>query len=463
MDLEPEMLPTILERFVDALHEGREEEARSLLPDLHAADLAAIYEQLPVEDRPGLLGMVPRDEFAEFVHQLPASDGVDILLASQQEDQKQVLAELPDDTLVDLLQEMELEDRSRIFHLLPEPRRREAGHLLRFPDDSAGGRMTTAYAAVEEDLSVADAIEVLRELKEETEVLSRIYVVDEEGILLGKVRLRDLTFAPPEVRIKDINDGDTRSVLARTDQEKAVRVMSKYDMLSLPVVDEEGRLLGLITHDDALDIQEQENTEDLERQSAIAGDTTDETYLNTTVLRHVRRRSGWIVSLALLGLVSGYLVYGYSTVLSSMTAIAIYMPMIVAAGGNTGGQAATMVIRAMSLGELDAPQVMKVAWRELRVGLLIGLIVAGFMGLQITLFPPAELSGNPALRWLFPLVIMLALLTQITTSTLIGATLPIAAKALKLDPAVIASPVITTVVDATGLLILFNLAMRVLA
>jgi magnesium transporter len=459
MELEP-LLPSTTERFVDAFHDGRLEDARALLPELHAADLAGIFELLAPDERPELVKLVPENEFAEFIHQLPVGEAVTTLLAMPPEPLVQMLSEIPDDTLVDLLQEMNQDDRGRAFHLLSEDRRKAARRLLRFPDDSAGGRMTTAFATVRENMTVAEAIETLRHMQEETEVLARIYVVNEEGVVLGKVRLRDLTFAPPQTLISEINDDDTRAVLATADQEKAVRMMAKYDMLSLPVVDEEGRLLGLITHDDALDIQEQESTEDLERQSGISGETTDDSYLNTPVLRHVRRRFGWIVSLAFMGLASGFLVYKYNAELSKWRAISIYMPMIVAAGGNTGGQAATMVIRAMSLGELEVTQALRVAWRELRVGLIIGLLVAGFMGLQIHFLLPSEVSTpSPSQPWLFPVVIMAALLAQITTSTLIGAILPIGAKAARLDPAVIASPVITTLVDATGLVILFNLAM----
>jgi magnesium transporter len=455
MDLE---LPNAIDQFVEAFHEERFEDARALLPELHAADLAAIFEQLREDERPELVKLVPEAEFADFIHQLPLTDAVEMLGQMPDERLRPMLEDLPDDTIVDILQEMPTETKGHVFHLLSENRRKAARRLLRFPDDSAGGRMTTAFAAVDEEMTVLKAIESLREVKEEAEVLARIYVVDEEGRILGKVRLRDLAFAPPNALISEINDGDTRAVLATADQEKAVRMMSKYDMLSLPVVDEEGRLLGLITHDDALDIQEEESTEDLERQSGIAGDSADETYLNTPLLRHVQRRIGWIISLAFLGLASGYLIFSYQSILSQVFVLSIYMPMIVAAGGNTGGQAATMVIRAMSLGELTPQEFLRVAWREIRVGLIMGSVLGLCMCLQIHYFMPAGTQLPPHMTWTFPITVGLALLCQITTATLIGATLPIAARLAKLDPAVIASPAITTVVDATGLLIYFNLA-----
>jgi magnesium transporter len=457
MELDLEM-PSAVERFVEAFHAQQYAQARELLPELHAADLAAIFEQLHEDERPELVKMVPEAEFSDFIHQLPIGEAAEMLAAMPDSQLRSMLEELPDDTIVDVLQELPGSKQGHLFHLLSESRRRAARRLLRFPDDSAGGRMTTAFASVTEDMTVADAIASLRSVQEETEVLARIYVVDEEGRILGKVRLRDLTFSPGELLIAEINDKDARAVLATTDQEKAVSVMAKYDMLTLPVVDEEGRLLGVITHDDALDIQQEESTEDLERQSGISGDTTDETYLNTPVLRHVQRRLGWIVSLAFLGLASGYLIFNFQAVLSQAFILSIYMPMIVAAGGNTGGQAATMVIRAMSLGELSPDEFLRVAWREVRVGLLIGLTLGLCMALQIHC-----MASLPAgLAWKFPLTVSLALMLQITTSTLIGATLPIAARMIRLDPAVIASPAITTVVDATGLLIYFTLAKGIL-
>lgn len=456
-------LPTPLDLFLEAFQNEKLVEARAQAAGLHAADLAGVYEQVSAEQRTQLVALVPEEEYAEFIHQLPLADAAKILAGLPPAGLSVVLGELPDDTLVDLLQEMEADQRGAAFQLLSEDRRKAARRLLRFPDDSAGGRMTTAFASVREDLTVRQAVAELVKAKDETEVLARIYVVDASGHILGKVRLRDLTFSAPDVLIADINDHDTRAVLATTDQEKAVRVMQKYDLLTLPVVDEEGRLLGVITPDDALDIQEEENTEDLERQSGIAGETSDETYLNTPVLRHVRRRIGWIVSLAFFGLIAGYLIYSFQNVLGSVFVLSIYMPMVVAAGGNTGGQAATMVIRAMSIGELHPQEFLRVAGKEFCVGLLVGTVLAICMAVQIRWFMPAGtvLPANITLEK-FALVVSLSLLCQITASTLIGATLPIAARIAKLDPAVMSSPAITSMVDATGLLIYFNLAKCIL-
>ncbi len=434
----------------------------ALLEEAHPADLASLYEHTDPEGQAFILLHLPADLLPEFLRDLPPAAAVEIMADLADPALAAALEGTPDDVLVDLLQEMPATQRGHAFHLLSEDRRRAARELLRFPEESAGGRMTTAFASVEEDLTVRQAIEVLRKVSDEAELLSRIYVVDREGLILGKVRLRDLAFADQEMLIHDLNDGDTRAVLATADQEKAVRVMLKYDLLALPVVDDDGRLLGIITHDDAMDIQEEENTEDLERQSGIAGATDDETYLNTPVLRHVKRRVGWIISLAFLGLISGCVIFSYQNQLSAIFALTIYMPMIVAAGGNTGGQAATMVIRSMSLGEFPASALLRVAWKELRVGLIIGSLLSCAMAIQIYFFRPAFFSLQDNNVSGFIITVAAALLIQITASTLIGAVLPICARAAKLDPAVIASPAITTIVDATGLLIYLNLARVIL-
>lgn len=455
-------LSTQQDLIIAALRSGEVETARELAELLHPADLAAAYEALPGDPAALLIGFLEDDVLAAVLTQLPLGDAEEILLTLPDDRLARVLDGIPDDILVDVLQEMPVSQRGHAFHLLSESRRKAARELLKFPEDSAGGRMTTAFAAVQEEMTIREAVNSLRSIADETELLARIYVVDNEGLLLGKVRLRDLTFSDPSTLIEELNDHDTRAVLTSADQEKAVRMMMKYDMLALPVLDEDGRLMGVITHDDALDIQQEENTEDMERQSGISGEITDETYLNTSVFSQVRRRFGWIISLAFLGLISGTVIYTYQNQLNTIFALTIYMPMIVAAGGNTGGQAATMVVRAMSLGELDARSVLRVAWKELRIGLVVGGLVSLAMIAQIFLLRPAFIALSPAVVGAFGLTVGLALLCQITASTLIGATLPLAARALKLDPAVIAAPAITTIVDATGLLIYLNLARAIL-
>ena len=428
----------------------------------HPADIAEMYESLSPEERSALPGSLGDARLVEVITFLSPSSGLDLLRRCAESIQTVLLDRLPADDLVDILQEAGKARRTRLLQLLPDSKKKIARDLLDYPPDSAGGRMTTALAAIRPEMTIRAAIEQISSRSERSEVLSRIFVTDRSGHLLGKLRLRDLTFNRRSTHISDIMDSDTLSIDARDDQEEAVRLMSKYDLLALPVVDKNGRLVGVISHDDALEIQEQESTEDLERLSAIAGDS-QESYLDTSILTHFRRRFGWVLFLGFVAIISGVIIYRFESLLQAYFVLAIYMPMVVAAGGNTGGQAATMVIRAMSLGEFPPAAVARVAWKEARVGMLIGGLLGIIVAAQIVLFLPIE-SDLPAGRSFVHIAVTvgLSLFIQIVTSTLVGATLPIAAKACKLDPAVVASPAITTFVDISGMLIYFGLALWLL-
>ena len=329
--------------------------------------------------------------------------------------------------------------------------------------------MTTAYATLQENMSVKEAIETLEETKEDAEILARIYVVDENKRILGKVRLRDLTFNAWSTPIKDIMDHEKLAIRAEEDQEEALKMMLKYNMLALPVIDSMNRLLGIITHDDALEIQEEESTEDLEKAAAIAGERDEEGYLKSPVISHFKRRAVWVFLLAIVAILSGLVILNYEKLLENVFILAVYMPMIVATGGNTGSQAATMVIRAMSLGEFTPSEFFRVVWKELRIGLALGallgaLIAIGSWILITTFISPDTLNSITGEHGLSDLVITvgIALTIQVSASTFIGAALPMMAKSCRLDPAVVASPAITTIVDVLGLIIYFGIASMML-
>ena len=255
-----------------------------------------------------------------------------------------------------------------------------------------------------------------------------------------------------------------QSILATADQEEAAHMVSKYDLVLLPVVDESGRLLGAVTHDDAVEILKEESTEDIEKIAGLTGDQSEEGYLNTTVFTHFRRRFLWLLVLAFLAIASGYIILRFESVLDSAFLLALFLPMVIAAGGNTGGQAATMVIRAMALGELDDGNILRVAWKELRLGAFLGaflgICIAAAAIFILPLFKPNLPVDMGFVE--FGLAISLALAIQVTASTLIGALLPLWARSAKLDPAVIAAPAITTVVDVSGMIIYFTVVRALL-
>ncbi|MFT4641575.1 MAG: magnesium transporter [Verrucomicrobiales bacterium] len=453
------------ERFWSLTPNGDADSFRELLEIMPTQDAAEAFEELEDEDQTALLKRLTSDDFEDMLPHLPAPL-VDIILQHfPQSDQREALEEMWDDELADFLQDVPEENRERYINLLDKETKETAEELLRYPETTAGGRMTMAYATIRKDMSLQAAIESLSEQKEETEILSRIYVVDDQQHIVGKVRLRDLTFNAHDLKVSDIMASELIAVEANADQEEAANMMLKYDMVTLPVVDSDSRLIGVITHDDAMEILQEESTEDLERQSGIAGPQDETNYLETSVLSHFRKRFVWVLGLAFLAIVSGYVIFSFENVLNEWFMLALYMPMVVAAGGNTGAQAATTIIRAMSLGEFEPREFLGAVWKELRIGLCIGTLLGIFVALAtpLVMMIMPEQGAAPMDTGKLALIVAISLTVQVTTSTILGAALPILARALKQDPAVVASPAITTVVDATGLIIYFGLAKVILA
>ncbi|MEM1444000.1 MAG: magnesium transporter, partial [Verrucomicrobiota bacterium] len=440
-----------VEDILDAFETHSPERVQELVKDAHPGDVEQAFERLDDHSRETILDQLPSNVLAEWADYLPAADVERRLNTLPQGEQREVLDSLSDDELVDLLQEIEEEDRPQYIELLPEEKREVSENLMQYPEETAGGRMTMAMATIHEGLSVKEALDDLRVVKEEAELLSRIYVLDDERRILGKVRLRDLAFSTWDTPVADLMDSDQICIHANEDQEEAAQMIARYDLVALPVVDDENRLVGVITHDDALEILEEESTEDMEKISGIGGDRGDSAYLQMSVFSHFKRRAGWVVILAFLALTSGWVLLKYEDVLTAVFLLALYFPMVVAAGGNTGAQSATMVIRAMSLGELDVREFGRVVWKESRIGILLGAMLGTLVALQVCLFLPefllpATFDASAFDPWTVALVVGLALTVQVFTSTLIGAILPIGARALRLDPAVVASPAITTIV-----------------
>tara|TARA_R110002096_G_scaffold26518_28_gene81871 strand:+ start:178 stop:1551 length:1374 start_codon:yes stop_codon:yes gene_type:complete len=439
------------------LQNGTHDELIELFLDAHPADLAEALDELDDERWDEVLQVMPPGVFSALIEHLPAIDAVDHLQKSSKEYRQEALSYLADDELVDLLQELPEEEREDYVTLLPDSKKQKSRKLLAFPEESAGGRMTTDIATLPENMTVREAIEKLAEVKETTELLSRIYVVDERNRLLGKLRLRDLTFNPRDTEIREVMDQDLLSIDAFADQEEAARMIMRYDLMALPVVNPDLQVLGVVTHDDAMEILEEESTEDIEKLSGIQASAPDKTYTRTSVLGHFQRRAGWVVTMAFLAIASGFVLYNFEHVLGQLAILALYIPMVVAAGGNTGSQSATMVIRAMSLGEFNPKDFLEVIWKEIRIGALLGSVVGICIFVQIQVIQFGDIPETVNL-FLVACVVGMALMFQIITSTLLGASLPLLAKLVNADPAVVASPIITTVVDVTGLLIYFGLA-----
>lgn len=454
---------------IDDLIRAVEAEDRSavlaLAEEMHYADLAQAYQQLDSDRHRLFLKTIGPAMAADVVVELPDSMIEEALDAFSPSELKVLFHELSDDDRVDILQDVGEEARLRFLGLLGPEDEELTRSLLKYDHDTAGGRMTTRIGRVFANQTVKQAVEMLRRSQESTETLSRIFVVDEKGRLIGKLRFRDLAFNTWDTPVRDImREIGPERVLATADQEEAANMLLKYDLIALPVVDEFEHLLGIITHDDAMEILQEESTEDIEKIAGIGGEQSEETYLNTTIVSHFRRRAGWLTGLAFVSILSGYVMMRFGTVLSEVFLLALFLPMVVAAGGNTGGQASTMVIRAMSLGEIEAGSAWRVAWKELRTGFflggLLGACMAAFTLFILPAFRPEIPEGLTLGR--VALTVAVALTTQVTSATFLGSLLPLGARAAKLDPAVVSAPAIAAIVDVSGMVIYFTVARAVL-
>ena len=432
--------------------------------EAHYADLAAVYENLDDEKRDLLLKTIGPEMATDVIAELPYPLIEEALNHFKPAQLRVLLGNLSDDDRVDVFQVVSEEAQVRFFSLLGPRDKELTRSLLKYEEDTAGGRMTTSIGRITADMTVKQAITVLRRDRDDAETLARIFVVDEQGRLAGKVRLRDLAFSTWDTPVHDIMEPADEFVLASADQEEAARTLSKYDLIVLPVVDEFHHLLGVLTYDDALEILQEESTEDIEKLAAIGGEQSEVSYLNTTVAQHFRRRVSWLIGLAFVSIVTGYVMYRFSHLLEQAAVLSLFLPMVVAAGGNSGGQAATMVIRAMALGEINPGNALRIAWKEARTGLFLGLSLGVAIAAFITLILP-HLQPHTQAHFDFPhlaLAVAAAITLQVLSATVLGALLPLGARAIKLDPAVVSSPSLASTVDISGMLIYFVTATAIL-
>ena len=423
--------PASVAEFLGALSSGEIWHVLNLLePRLRAEIFGALDEDIQVE----LAESLKRQDLARIVDNMSADERVDLLKRLPEDKQE---------TLMPALAQAEREDIRRLFS---------------YAEGTAGAVMTSDYATLSPDQTVMEALAKLRREAPDKETIYYSYVVDSKRRLIGFLSLKDLIIARPEKRIEDLMHRDLIYALVTDDQEDAARKIAKYDLIALPVVNSNKVLVGIITHDDAIDIINQEHTEDMEKFMAIAGSHEAGTYLKTSSWGHFKNRWVWLVALAALGMVSGYIVQSFEGLLLQFAILATFMPMLADTGGNTGSQSATLVVRALALREISPRDIVRVIWKEFKVGFPMAILLAGLAFGRVVFF--AGGSSRPA-GYSLPtigLAVGAALGLQVLTSTLIGALLPLAAAKLKFDPAVVASPALTTIVDITGLLIYFTTA-----
>ena len=443
-------LKTMLANLDDA---KKYQSLRDVMETLPAPDLAAVFEDLPAEKLPVLFRLCPKDLAADVFAVLTPATQQQLIDGLTDTELKAVVDELFVDDATDLVEEMPANVVKRILAQADPATRRMINELLKYPEDSAGGVMTTELMALRPDMTVAQAMDTIRENGFDKETINNCYVTDSSRRLVGVVSLRVLVLAKnTEEPIKDLMDSNVVSVSTTTDQEDVSKLFEKYGFLAIPVVDAENRLVGIVTIDDAISILQDEASEDIAKMNAIG--PSDKPYFKQSMWDLYKSRAPWLLFLMISATFSSLVIRGYEDALAAVTVLTAYIPMLTDAGGNAGSQSTSTIIRGMAVGDIQPHDLPRILWRESRVALLCGGTLAVCNFAKMLLFD--RIAAPVAL------VVCLTLICTILLSQIIGGILPVAAEKLHVDPAVMASPLITTIVDTTTLLVYFNIAKALL-
>ncbi len=425
---------------------------RQELADMNDADIAAFLEHMDDEQMLKIFRILPKSMAADVFSYLEIENQSSIITSLSEKDAANIIDNLMADDATDLIEEMPANIVKKLLANASPETRRDINHLLRYPEDSAGSVMTVEYVDLNEELTVKQAIERIRRIGIDSETINICYVLDNTRKLKGTVALRYLLLSKDDDIIGEIMHENVVSIHTLMDQEEVARTFQKYDFTSMPVVDNEDRLVGIITVDDVVDIIEEEATEDMEKMAAIV--PSDKPYMRTSVFEIWGKRMPWLLLLMISATFTGSIIAGFEKALGALPVLVAYIPMLMDTGGNAGGQASVTVIRGLSLNEIEFGDVIKVVWKEFRVAVLCGLSLAAANFVKLLLFDRVNV--------MVALVVCSTLLLAVLMAKLVGCTLPMLAKKLGFDPAVMASPFITTIVDALSLLVYFAIATRVL-
>ncbi|MBQ7993433.1 MAG: magnesium transporter [Solobacterium sp.] len=458
MTYQKESFENLIERMETYLSEKRYVEARETIIDVEPVDIAFIMESLPEDTIPIVFRLLPKELAAEVFVELEADSQEDLIKGFSKSELKEVLDELYLDDAVDIIEEMPANVVRRILATADPETRTNINNILQYPEDSTGSIMTTEYIDLKITMTVEDALKKIRRVGQDMETINVMYVVDADRHLLGYVSIRTLLLADESDTMEELMDSAVISASTLDDQEETARKFEKYDFLTMPVVDKENRLVGIVTIDDALDVLVEETTEDIEKMAAIT--PSYKPYLNTGILETVKSRIPWLLLLMVSATFTGQIISSFEDALAAQTILTAYIPMLMDTGGNCGSQASVTVIRGISLNEITMKDLAKVIWKEIRVAVIVGAILA-VCNFGKLILVDKMLFHNP-ITISVAAVICLTLVFTVFAAKLVGCTLPILAKALGFDPAVMASPFITTIVDAISLLIYFQFAQLLL-
>ena len=445
--------------LIKMLEDKKYSTLREILITMNPADIAELFVMLEDQKIPLLFRLLPKELAAETFVEMEPDDQELLIRGFSDNELKEVLDELYVDDAVDIIEEMPANVVRRILSQADPEMRKSINQILRYPENSAGAWMTTEYVSLRPNMTVDEAILRIRRQGVDKETIYTCYVTKDRK-LLGIVTVKDLLLAEDDdMLISDLMITDLISVNTHTDQEEVASMFSKYDFLAMPVVDNENRMVGIVTVDDAIDVMEEEATEDIELMGGML--PSEDTYLRSTVWTLFKNRIPWLLFLMLSATFTGLIINSFEDALAAQMALSAFIPMLMGTGGNSGSQSSVTIIRALSLDEVKFADLPKVVWKEIRTAVLCGAALAVVCFLKILLVD-RMLFGNPDITLMVDAVVCLAMFVTVLLSKTVGAVLPMVAKILKLDPAVMASPFITTIVDALSLLVYFLFATMLL-
>ena len=443
----------------ELLNSKKFKEAKILLSDKQIVDIADSIKDFDIDEIAKIFRLMNKDMAADLFSELPLSVETELMSKLTDKEAVFLINEMFADDAADVLDEMPANIVRRILKGCDKDTRSDINKLLNYPEDSAGSVMTVEYAELKSTLTIKQAISILRKEIDEYETINVCYVVDDKRKLVGHIKLKDILLANPKDIIVDVATQDTICVKTTTDQEEVGKLFKKYDLTVMPVVDSEDRLVGIITIDDIMDIMEEETTEDIEKMAAIS--PSDKPYLEVSVWQTWKARIPWLLLLMISATFTGQIISKFETALAILPILTAYIPMLMDTGGNAGSQASVTIIRSLSLNQINFKDIRKVIWKELRVSIMIGLTLALANFLKLILIDQILLK-NSAITYSIAGVICLTIFMIVVVAKFIGCTLPILTKKLGFDPTVMASPFITTIVDALGLIVYFQVATHLL-
>ena len=436
------------ELLAELLENRQFRKLRETMAEMNEVDIAEFIEEQELEKKVLVYRMLPKERAADVFSFLEVEDQEHIINSITDYELGKIIEDLYVDDAVDMLEELPAIVVKRVLKNAAPDTRALINQFLQYPENSAGSIMTAEYIGLKRNMTVEQAFAYIRENGVDKETIYTCFVTDSKRQLQGVVTVKDLLMNPYHTIIKDIMDENIIYAVTTEDQEEVVETFNKYDLLCLPVVDHEDRLVGIVTVDDVVEVMEQEATEDFEKMAAML--PSEKPYLKTSVLELAKNRIPWLLLLMFTSLLTGAILVTYENALQVVPLLISFIPMLMDTSGNCGNQSSTMVIRGMAVGDIELRDVARVAWKELRVGFLCGLVLAAANFVRLLLQYPDQPLVN--------LVVVLSLVLTVILAKTIGCTLPMLAKRMNLDPAIMAAPLITTIVDACSLMIYFRLA-----